>query len=233
MRLDLQATVAKRLDEPNEDVCGTLPFRHRYALSDGATESFAPRQWAQVVVQAFLDRQAVDRDWICRASARYARGFDRVKMSWIAQAAFDRGSFATLLGLTLDPGRRTAQVLGIGDSLAILGDSRGIQAKFPYQTAIQFRQRPLLLASHLANNARLLAPGAMAQATVQWSLRGLHDPVLLLVTDALGAWLLSDPAARWERLLRLRNRVQFDSLVRTERACGQMRRDDTTLLRIR
>ena len=59
--------------------------------------------------------------------------------------------------------------------------------------------------------ARLLAPGAMAQTTVQWSLRGLHDPVLLLVTDALGAWLLSDPAARWERLLRLRNRVQFGS----------------------
>lgn len=233
MRLDLQATVAKRLDEPNEDVCGTLLFRHRYALSDGATESFAPRQWAQVVVQAFLDRQAVDRDWIRRASARYARGFDRDMMSWSAQAAFDRGSFATLLGLTLDSGRRTAQVLGIGDSLAVLGEGGRIRATFPYQSPEQFRQRPLLLATHLADNARLFAPGAMAQATVQWSLHGLHDPVLLLVTDALGAWLLSDPVARWERLLRLRNRVQFGSLVRAERACGRMRRDDTTLLRIR
>lgn len=100
MRLDLQATVAKRADEPNEDVYASLPFRHRYALSDGATESFAPRRWAQAVVQGFLDRQAVDRDWIRRASARYAQVFDRDTMSWSAQAAFDRGSFATLIGLS-------------------------------------------------------------------------------------------------------------------------------------
>lgn len=233
MRLDLQATVPKRTDEPNEDVCGTLPFRHRYALSDGATESFAPRQWAQVVVQTFLERQVVDRDWIRRAGTRYARNFDRETMSWSAQAAFDRGSFATLVGLALDTNRQTARVLAIGDSLAVLGDGSELRATFPYLSAEQFRQRPLLLATHLADNARLLAPGVLAQATVQWSLCGLHDPVLLLMTDALGAWLLSDSAARWSRLLRLRNRVQFESLVRTERACGQMRRDDTTLLRIR
>lgn len=233
MRLDLQATVPKRTDEPNEDVCGTLPFCHRYALSDGATESFAPRQWAQVVVQTFLERQVVDRDWIRRAGTRYARNFDRETMSWSAQAAFDRGSFATLLGLTLDPGRQAARVLAIGDSLAVLGEGGRIRATFPYQRPEQFRQRPLLLATHLADNARLLAPGVLAQATVQWSLRGLRDPILVLMTDALGAWLLSDPAVRWARLLRLRNRVQFESLVRTERACGQMRRDDTTLLRIR
>lgn len=233
MRLDLQATVAKRTDEANEDIYDSLPFRHRYALSDGATESFAPRQWAQVVVQAFLDRQAVDRDWIRRASAHHGRGFNRDAMSWSAQAAFDRGSFATLLGLTLDPGRQVARVLAIGDSLAVLGDGSRLRATFPYQSAEQFRQRPLLLATHLADNARLLAPGVLAQATVQWSLRGLRDPVLLLMTDALGAWLLSDPAARLPRLLWLRNKAQFENLVRTARSSGQMRRDDTTLLRIR
>lgn len=233
MRLDFQATVAKRADEPNEDVCDYLRFRHRYALSDGATESFAPRRWAQEVVKAFLDRQAVDRDWIRHAATCYAQAFNRETMTWSAQAAFDRGSFATLVGLTLDKCRQTARVLAIGDSLAVLADGDRLHATFPYQDAEQFRQRPLLLATHLADNARLLAPGALDRATVRWSLRGVRDPALLLMTDALGAWLLADPQARLSVLLCLKTRVQFDSLVQSERACSRMRRDDTTLLRIR
>lgn len=233
MRMDLQATVAKRVDEPNEDAFDSLHFRHRYALSDGATESFASRQWAREVVRAFLDQPEVDRDWLHRATERYSQGFNRETMSWSAQAAFDRGSFATLAGLVLDVRRQTARVLAIGDSLAVLADGNRLRVAFPYQRAEQFRQRPLLLATHFADNTRLLAPGALDKASVQWSLCGLRDPALLLVTDALGAWLLADPQIRLSVLLRLKNRVQFESLVQTERASGRLCRDDTTLLRIR
>lgn len=233
MRLDFQASVAKRADELNEDVYRCLPFRHRYALSDGATESFAPRQWAQTIVSAFLDQPQVDRDWLRRVAACHAQGFDRETMPWSAQAAFDRGSFATLTGLVLNEPRQIAQVLAIGDSLAVLVAGDQLQATFPYQHAVQFLQRPLLLATHFADNARLLVSGVLAQATVQWSLRDLHQPVLLLMTDALGGWLLTHPKTRLPVLLRLKNRGQFERLVQAERVSGRLRRDDTTLLRIR
>lgn len=232
MRLNLQATVPKHSDEPNEDVGDSQPFHHRYALSDGATESFAPRQWAGEVVQAFLDRPLVDWKWLRQSAARYTQGFNRETMSWSAQAAFDRGSFATLVGLTLHRHRQIVEVLAIGDSLAVLADGDHLHATFPYQSAEQFRQRPLLLATHLADNACLLVPGGLAESTVQWRLHGLRQPALLLMTDALGAWLLTDPVARLPVLLRLKSRVQFASLVDTERRGGRLHRDDTTLLRI-
>lgn len=232
MRLDFQATVAKRTEDPNEDVSGAFPFRGRYALSDGATESFAPRQWAVEVVQAFLDRPMIDTPWLRYAAARYHRRFDRDTMTWSAQAAFDRGSFATLVGVTLSRRGQLVQVLAIGDSLAVLAEGHQLREAFPYQRPEQFRQRPLLLASHLADNARLMAPGGLAAATVQWSLHDLRQPTLLLMTDALGAWLLTDPERRLPVLLHLKSRIQFASLVDTERRKGHLRRDDTTLLRI-
>ncbi len=233
MRLDFRATVVKRTEDPNEDVSGVLPFRGRYALSDGATESFAPRQWAGEVIQAFLDRPHIDRDWLRHAAARYHRRFDRDAMTWSAQAAFDRGSFATLVGVTLQRRSLLAQVLAIGDSLAVLAEGHQLREAFPYQRPEQFHQRPLLLATQLADNARLLAPGVLAESTVQWRLHGLRQPALLLMTDALGAWLLTDPGRRLGVLLGLKSPMQFANLIETQRRNGQLRRDDTTLLRIR
>jgi hypothetical protein len=233
MRLEFQATVAKRAEDPNEDVSGALLFRGRYALSDGATESFAPRQWAGEVIQAFLDRPHLDRDWLRHAAARYHQRFNRDAMTWSAQAAFDRGSFATLVGVTLSRCRPLARIFAIGDSLAVLAEGDQLRATFPYQRPEQFHQRPLLLASHLADNARLLAPGVLTAAAVQWSLHDLRQPALLLMTDALGAWLLTDPARRLPILLHLKSPVQFASLIDTQRRNGHLRRDDTTLLRIR
>jgi hypothetical protein len=56
---------------------------------------------------------------------------------------------------------------------------------------------------------------------------------LLCVTDALGAWLLSGPEDRAERLRQLLSASSEEALralVDEERAAGRMRRDDTTLL---
>ena len=50
------------------------------------------------------------------------------------------------------------------------------------------------------------------------------------MTDALGAWLLSAPEERIERLRSLRSRSDFVALVEAARRDGAMRRDDTSLL---
>ena len=54
------------------------------------------------------------------------------------QASFDKGSFASLLGVRMADGGRAIQVLSVGDSLAVLCDGDRIKATFPLSTAAEF-----------------------------------------------------------------------------------------------
>lgn len=148
------------------------------------------------------------------------------------QAAFDRGSFASLLGIS-DRGAGRVAVLAIGDSLAVLCDGDRVAASFPYDRPEQFDADPQLLSTNPAQNAFLAGPEGLACLTCEWDLASLGDPALLCVTDALGRWILSQqgcepsPIARLRRLSKPR---QFAFFVENERAAGRLRRDDTTLL---
>ena len=143
-------------------------------------------------------------------------------MSWSAQAAFDRGSFATLLGVRVNAS--SVSILGIGDSLAVLDDGSEIRATFPYVEPGQFRNNPLLLSTIMDRNTAVLGDPLQAQ----WDVKG--EDKLFCMTDAIGAWLLSKRSERMARLRALKSRAEFVTFVEAARARGAMRRDDTTLL---
>ena len=224
MRVLHRWTIGKQVAEPhlNEDAIACADARGVYAVSDGASESFASRRWARVLVSRYLRRPVVDEAWLERAIAAYREGFDRAAMSWSAQAAFDRGSFATLLGLRI--ASDAVSIIAVGDSLVVLDDGVGIRATFPYGEPEQFRANPLLLSTIHASNAAIV--GAIPAA--HWTLDSASK--LFCMTDALGAWLLSDRAERMARLRTLGTHAAFVALVEGARADGSMRRDDTTFL---
>jgi hypothetical protein len=234
MRLSFAASVPKYQQDSrlNEDAIGDRASHGVYAVSDGASESFDSRRWSRLLVQLFLSNAHVDEKWLRRAITLYARQFDREAMSWSAQAAFDRGSFATLTGIVISRAGSQAQVLGVGDSLAVLVDGKQIVSSYPYQRPEQFAMRPLLFSTVWEKNRALLGQ-ALGNLGARWSLRHLRDASVLLMTDALGAWLLRDPRSRLPKLLNLNTPRQFEALVGRERMNGQMRRDDTTLAVIR
>lgn len=224
MRVLHRWTVGKQVAEPhlNEDATACANVKGVYAVSDGASESFASRRWARILVARYVRRPVIDEAWLAHAIGAYHAGFDRAAMSWSAQAAFDRGSFATLLGLRLGPDG--VSILGIGDSLAVLDDGAEIRATFPYSEPEQFRANPLLLSTIHDRNAAILG----ADFTTHWRLDG--NSKLLCMTDAIGAWLLTDRPERMARLRALQTRAEFVALVEDARGDGTMRRDDTTLL---
>jgi hypothetical protein len=226
MRLLHRWTVGKQLAEPhlNEDAAIACSEKGVFVVSDGASESFASRRWARLLVTRYARRPLIDEGWLTQVIAKYNEAFDRATMSWSAQAAFDRGSFATLLGLRLD--RSIVSVLGIGDSLAVLDDGAEIRETFPYSEPEQFRANPLLLSTIYERNTAVLG----ANSSIIWRLEGIESPTLFCMTDAIGAWLLSARAERMDRLRTLRTRGEFIALVEEARADGTMRRDDTTLL---
>ena len=218
-----------------------LPNEDRYqssrkgvhALSDGASVSFDSASWAQTLVRRYAQKPEFTCQWVSDAIAEFDKLYDRESMPWMKQASFDRGTFASLLGVRrLNEGNRI-QVLSIGDTLAVLCDGDSISSTFPYTEPDEFDQRPQLLCTNPAENAFLDAPDFDFHQFADWTFCGLERPALLCMTDALGHWLLSrrtqepSPVA----VLRgIRSSKAFVRFVQAEREAGRMRRDDTTLM---
>jgi hypothetical protein len=224
-------TVGKRDGEANEDA-----WQHSHkgagAVSDGASVSFDSASWSRLLVRRYAQHPEFDAAWLAEAIASYAAQHDRDALPWMQQAAFDRGSFASLLGVRDCGGERIA-VLAIGDSLAVLCDGDRIVASFPYEAPEEFDARPQLLSTSPAENRFLDEPGALAERQCDWDLGPLDNPAVLCVTDALGRWILDEQGAEPSPIAKLRRIHKpraFAHFVHAEREAGRMRRDDATLL---
>jgi hypothetical protein len=224
-------TVAKRAGDRNED-CWQNSHKGAGAVSDGASVSFDSAAWSRILARRYAQHPCFDDGWLAAAIAGYAELHDRDNLPWMQQAAFDRGSFASLLGVT-DRGDGRVGVLAIGDSIAVLCDGDRILASFPYEAPEQFAARPQLLSTNPAENGFLIEPDCRSRLMLEWDLGPLDNPALLCVTDALGCWILSQRNNEPSPIARLRalaSRRAFGHFVEEERAAGRMRRDDTTLL---
>src|SRR5688572_10364860 len=108
--------------DENEDVYELEIETGRVAVSDGASESFDSRTWARLLATRFVKKPELSSNWLAQAIEDYSLSFDPAALSWSKQAAFDRGSFATLLGIEECIAHGTMDVIAIGDSLAVLLD---------------------------------------------------------------------------------------------------------------
>lgn len=223
-------TVEKHSDSPNEDQSCESSAGLTNALSDGASVSFDSGVWAAILARRFAENPAVSRDWIQAAVAEYSAAHDRETMPWMQQAAFDRGSFATLLGIELLPDRRSARVFAIGDTILAFIDSGKVVRTIPYVQPEEFDHSPQLLSTNPLEN-RWLDEDAILSAWYDLNISSHDAPTLLLMTDALGRWFLERPdPARVATLLNIRDEKTFREFVEAERAAGRLRRDDTTLV---
>jgi hypothetical protein len=224
-------SVAKAQGQRNEDAWQSSR-KGVAALSDGASVSFDSAAWSRILVRRYAQNPCFDREWLATAVAEFATLHDRESLPWMEQAAFDRGSFASLLGLQHRGGRRV-RILAIGDSIAVLCDADRVVATFPYERPEQFDDRPQLLSTNPAENAFLADRDPGADFCVEWDLGALSNPGLICATDALGHWIIVHRDCDPSPIAALRgigSRRDFARFVATERQSGRMRRDDTTLL---
>lgn len=226
MKLLYRFTTAKQQHEPhlNEDAAFVLMRKGIYALSDGASESYDSRRWARTLVARYACVPNITDAWIQDAIAAYDTGFDREELSWSKQAAYDRGSFGTLLGACIQDD--CIQLLAIGDSLAVIEKDGNAVLTHPYKTPEEFSFRPLLLSTLFELN-RNIDP---EQVTLHWPCKQSECVRIYLMTDAIGAWLLEAIDERLAVLRGISNVSDFVDMVENARADGSMRRDDTTLL---
>ena len=224
-------SVAKRAGQHNEDSWQNSR-KGAGGVSDGASISFDSAAWSRILVRRYAQNPIFDRSWLDSAIAAYNELHDRDALPWMQQAAYDRGSFASLLGVRLCDPLRVA-VLAIGDSIALLCDRDRIVASFPYEAPEQFEADPQLLSTNTAENKFLERLDIAKDLSLEWDLGALERPALLCATDALGCWVLTQrgrepsPIAM---LRRIKTRRDFARLVASERAAGRLRRDDATFL---
>lgn len=234
-RILFEGTVAKHVDSPedNEDAHRMAQDKGRVVLSDGASESFDARSWANLVVDQFLDTDPTD-ELLCSCIQAYGLLHDPSTLSWSKAAAYERGSFATLVIAQDDPGRQTVTITALGDSLAVWSNGSNPPESAPYSRADQFTEKPTLLATRQALNASVNAIETGPWSHREWSYDQQEPCLLLCMTDALGAWLLQNQeqgdSSAFERLSRISDQQEFLDLVEAERASGALRRDDTTLI---
>jgi hypothetical protein len=235
MRVRSRWTIPKELDlsEINEDKVRIRTRlqagRHKLtlAVSDGASESFDSARWADILATEFTIRPDFGPASLERAITKYHSRIDRNSLSWSGQASFDRGSFATLLGLYWVDDE--IKLIAVGDSVAVLVADGQIIYTFPFSNASQFSNTPPLISSLANLNTEIFGQSGFP-SKCSWKITDLKHVTVFCMTDALAMWLLSAPDRRIRVLTTLQNGKEFKQLVRSERTSGAIRHDDTTLV---
>lgn len=236
MRLNLgfQFSVPKDPKHPeyNEDAYASNEAYTRIAISDGATESFDSKTWANQLISSYCDDPEFSFHWTQRALARYVNGINYDALSWSKRAAFDRGSFATLLGIELNADGSSVDLLAIGDSVAFQVFEGELINSFPYTTPDQFDSRPRLLSTVASHNAFLNDPDVPTAAfKTNWPVKAGDQ--IYLATDAVAQWIMQERDVGLnavQELYNIQTQEEFETLVLTLRQQHRMRLDDSTLI---
>ena len=231
----LKATISKDplIDGSNEDTCilrlhGDL---QRAAVFDGASESFAARKWSRLLSEEWGRGKILNKDWIANAQNRYQSELADLNLSWAQEAAIERGSFATIASLEIENGHMNTCV--VGDSSLFFIDSRGVMKSIPFQSESEFTSSPTALSSkHSALEKNYENINKFTERSHSFKPNGVG--FVLLATDAVSCWLLSDDLVthlqRLQKLFECKTSTDFHELVLEERRSKSMKIDDSTVI---
>lgn len=229
-------SVAKRDVERNEDFYCVDEENLRFVLSDGASVSYDPATWAAMLCEKYVSDPRVDLRWIDEAVKSYSLSADRDSLPWMKQAAFDRGSFASLLGLSADLNDEKIDVTAFGDSNVLIMKDGLIVVAFPITNVDEFARAPDLLCTVASENT-YLSEDVIRASTYTFDLTSIvnEDQVaILMATDALSAWVMQrDTDDRLRALFAVSSADQFAHLVHQSRGAAGLKIDDTTMITIR
>jgi hypothetical protein len=181
-----------------------------------------------------MDNANFGIDWLRSARTQFSARFGPRGDDWAAAHAWDRGSFATFLGMTLTEERLI--VHAVGDTICFFVSDVGIKV-WPEMTVEGFKAAPALLCSHPGLSAFDDTDCAFENAThiFEAPLGGWAGTKLIVATDAVAEWVIKGPAPE-ERIGRLNilsghvDREGFAAWLSDATSKGDVRRDDCTVV---
>jgi len=205
-----------------EDASAGDPDAGRFAVADGASESYAAGDWARLLVEAFVTTGPAG-DWLKDPREAWQQQAAGSAVSWYAEDKFARGGHATFLGVSVQPADDGFgwEAVAVGDSCLLhLSEGHGVTS-FPLTRSTEFNGAPTLVNSRGGNPAWKTAHGTLRPGET-----------LLLATDALAQHLLESAEAgsfAGPSLLGLEEDDDFAMWVAMAREAGQLRNDDVAL----
>lgn len=221
------------------------PAWARFAVADGATESYDSGRWANQLIASFMSKEQADgvghpdlkRDAM---SAWFKAMQDRWQVDapatsdYIEQVKIQQGTMATFVGgqLTgLDGGSPAWRATALGDSVLFHVRGGRLVTHFPPLGSGDFDSSPEGISTlprrldRMSDQLRFqhgrLAPGDM----------------IFAATDAFAKWMITGVERGnemlWPMLGSLAHPSVFTRLVNTERRAKALKDDDVTLMRIR
>ena len=169
-----------------EDAVGGDPAAARFAVADGASESFAAGEWARLLVEAFVGAGPAG-DWLAGPRSRWQSAVGGGAVSWYAEEKRTAGGHATFLGLTTRAAGEQVEweAVAVGDACLFHVVGGACLSSFPLARPADFNSSPTLISSR--------------GGTPPWkATRGVLRPgeALLLATDALAQCLLASAEER-------------------------------------
>ena len=212
-----------------EDAIATNEIDYRFAVADGATESYGARKWARYLATSWVSSTSRGAD----DAAYLTVSVGAMQQEKTAKA--EQGSFAAVLGvafLSLESGYGYWEAVSVGDCCLVHLRADGSKTSFPLEDPDQFGSHPSEIGSAIHSHETLLPFVRRSASTL------LPDDILLLMTDAIAQWYLrycfpdASAAAEFQSAL-TDGREAVAQLIERERLLGRLRNDDVAVLRIR
>jgi hypothetical protein len=227
------------------DTHGAGPSVVRFAVMDGATETYESRAWVCQLLGWFMSQDpAGAASWPELERASMTAWFKSMQEQWpavapvpgdvIEQRKYEQGTLATFVGgqlIGLDTPRPTWEAAALGDAVLFhVRDGRLVE-HFPPLRSADFGTAP---------NGIGTLPKWLGRMSEQLLFRrGQLAPgdMIFAATDAFAQWMISclekGDTALWPLLGGLVHPSVFSQLVTAQRGTGAMKNDDVTLMRIR
>ncbi len=211
------------------------PVGCKVAVSDGATEAYDSGRWAQMLTKKFVSKpprccNADERknayrfvEWVKPLQQEWQSGVDFTKLPWFAVDKAARGSFSSLLGISINLQKKYWQAVAIGDTnLFLIRDDDRILS-WPLTEVSQFGSSPILVGSNMAAN-RNIKTLKVTQGRLQ------SGDIFMIATDAVAVLALT---LSWKQIGNIASQDEFITFVGEMRKRKELKNDDTTLVIIR
>lgn len=218
--------------EEYEDAYAISKDNSKIAISDGATEASFSKEWAQILVNHFVNNpvEIITSEWLEELYNIFNAKVDISKLPWYAQnKIIEQGSYATLTGVYIDIEDESFTFISIGDSCLFLVDENGVYS-FPFRSVEEFNSRPYLISTLKYNNFELNNKVYQKSRHDKFQLGRTR---LYLATDALSCWLVKEHCSNrepWKILDELMEQSEFINLIDKLRDSGDLKNDDVTLI---
>jgi len=221
-------------EEENEDAYAIGKNGNLIAISDGASDSFSSRIWAQLLSQEFIDKpidfnnKEVILAWLESIQQKWLEKIDWEKLPWFMKEKAKGGDFASLLTLTISEERNRFISYAIGDScLFIIRENKCLT--FPIEKRNEFNNYPYLISSHSKNNVHVFGKIKVLDCEIR------ENDIIIMATDSVAKWILQEYEAGSDVSIQLTKMDSelFKDFVIGLRRSKELRNDDSTIILIK